>query len=88
MIPDADRLSRPLLLVHGLADDNVVTVHTLRLSATLLAVGRPHNVLPLSGATHLLPGRMWRATSTRSNSTSSKGRCAAERAGLQARTPG
>jgi dipeptidyl-peptidase-4 len=45
-------LSRPLLLVHGMADDNVVVAHTLRMSAALLAAGRPHQVLPLSGATH------------------------------------
>ncbi|MGW5726072.1 prolyl oligopeptidase family serine peptidase [Nocardia beijingensis] len=44
--------TRPLLLIHGLADDNVVAAHTLRLSAALLAAGRPHEVLPLSGATH------------------------------------
>ncbi|MFC7657605.1 prolyl oligopeptidase family serine peptidase [Pseudonocardia benzenivorans] len=41
---------RPLLLVHGLADDNVVAAHTLRLSSALLAAGRPHSVLPLSGS--------------------------------------
>ncbi|HUR02096.1 MAG TPA: prolyl oligopeptidase family serine peptidase [Nonomuraea sp.] len=52
-IGDAARLRRPLLLVHGLADDNVVAAHTLRLSAALLAAGRPHQVLPLSGATHM-----------------------------------
>ncbi|XTZ15871.1 prolyl oligopeptidase family serine peptidase [Micromonospora echinospora] len=47
---------RPLLLVHGLADDNVVAAHTLRLSAALLATGRPHAVLPLTGATHMAAG--------------------------------
>lgn len=47
--------ARPLLLVHGLADDNVVAAHTLRLSADLLAAGRPHQVLPLSGVTHMTP---------------------------------
>ncbi|MET9802917.1 prolyl oligopeptidase family serine peptidase [Streptomyces sp. NPDC006368] len=52
LIPYAHRLSRPLLLIHGLADDNVVAAHTLRFSAALLAAGRPHTVLPLSGATH------------------------------------
>ncbi|GAB3840157.1 S9 family peptidase [Kribbella italica] len=52
-LPEAANLSRPLLLVHGLADDNVVAAHTLRLSAALLAAGRPHQVLPLSGATHM-----------------------------------
>ncbi|MGD3105958.1 prolyl oligopeptidase family serine peptidase [Streptomyces sp. YGL11-2] len=46
-------LRRPLLLVHGLADDNVAAAHTLRFSAELLAAGRPHTVLPLPGATHL-----------------------------------
>ncbi|MGK5673850.1 prolyl oligopeptidase family serine peptidase [Micromonospora sp. URMC 106] len=48
--------ARPLLLVHGLVDDNVVAAHTLRLSAALLATGRPHSVLPLTGATHMAAG--------------------------------
>jgi dipeptidyl-peptidase-4 len=55
LIEDAARLTRPLLLVHGLADDNVVAAHTLRLSSALLAAGRPHSVLPLSGVTHMTP---------------------------------
>ena len=55
LIEDAARLERPLLLVHGLADDNVVAAHTLRLSSALLAAGRPHSVLPLSGVTHMTP---------------------------------
>ena len=55
LIPRAHRLSRPLLIIHGLADDNVVVAHTLRLSSTLLAAGRPHSVLPLSGVTHMTP---------------------------------
>jgi dipeptidyl-peptidase-4 len=46
---------RPLMLVHGLADDNVVAAHTLRLSSALLAAGHPHIVLPLSGVTHMTP---------------------------------
>jgi dipeptidyl-peptidase 4 len=45
--------ARSLLLIHGLADDNVVVAHTLRLSAALLAAGYPHAVLPLSGITHM-----------------------------------
>ncbi|WP_433559149.1 prolyl oligopeptidase family serine peptidase [Pseudonocardia xinjiangensis] len=55
LIEDAAKLTRPLLLVHGLADDNVVAAHTLRLSSALLAAGRPHSVLPLSGVTHMTP---------------------------------
>jgi dipeptidyl-peptidase-4 len=43
------------LLIHGLADDNVVAAHTLQLSSALLAAGKPHEVLPLSGVTHMTP---------------------------------
>lgn len=49
----APRLERPLLIIHGLADDNVVVAHTLALSQALLEAGRPHRVLPLSGVTHM-----------------------------------
>lgn len=55
LIPRAGALSRPLLLIHGLADDNVVAAHTLRLSSALLEAGRMHTVLPLSGVTHMTP---------------------------------
>ncbi|HZD01076.1 MAG TPA: prolyl oligopeptidase family serine peptidase [Actinomycetes bacterium] len=55
LLADAARLERPLLLIHGLADDNVVAAHTLRLSSLLLAAGRVHSVLPLSGVTHMTP---------------------------------
>jgi dipeptidyl-peptidase-4 len=55
LLADAARLERPLLLIHGLADDNVVAAHTLRLSSLLLAAGRAHSVLPLSGVTHMTP---------------------------------
>ncbi len=53
LITDAAKLSRPLMIIHGLADDNVVVAHSLRLSSALLAAGRPHSVLPLSGVTHM-----------------------------------
>ncbi len=55
LINDARLLTRPLLLIHGLADDNVVAAHTLQLSSALLANGRDHRVLPLSGVTHMTP---------------------------------
>ncbi len=55
LLADAHLLRRPLLLIHGLADDNVVAAHTLQLSSALLAAGRPHQVLPLSGVTHMTP---------------------------------
>ncbi|TXL61466.1 S9 family peptidase [Aeromicrobium terrae] len=53
LIGRAASLKRPLLLIHGLADDNVFAAHTLQLSSALLAAGRPHSVLPLSGVTHM-----------------------------------
>jgi dipeptidyl-peptidase-4 len=53
LIPLAAGLARPLMLVHGLADDNVAVAHTLQLSSALLAAGKPHEVLPLSGMTHM-----------------------------------
>ncbi|WP_214109028.1 prolyl oligopeptidase family serine peptidase [Acrocarpospora catenulata] len=55
LLADAEKLERPLMIIHGLADDNVVAAHTLRLSSALLAAGRPHTVLPLSGVTHMTP---------------------------------
>ncbi len=55
LTPLAPGLERPLMLIHGLADDNVVAAHTLRLSRALTEAGRPHTVLPLSGVTHMTP---------------------------------
>ena len=55
LLERAPALTRPLLIIHGLADDNVLAAHTLQLSGALLAAGRPHSVLPLSGVTHMTP---------------------------------
>jgi dipeptidyl-peptidase-4 len=52
LIRAAAELTRPLLLIHGLADGNVHPVNTLRLSGALLAAGRPHEVLLLPGIGH------------------------------------
>ncbi|MFD5538645.1 prolyl oligopeptidase family serine peptidase, partial [Streptomyces sp. NPDC127079] len=54
-LTEAAEPHRPMMVVHGLADDNVVVAHSLRLSSALLAAGRPHEVLPLSGVTHMTP---------------------------------
>ncbi|MFE3327897.1 prolyl oligopeptidase family serine peptidase [Streptomyces sp. NPDC059176] len=56
LLSHADKLTRPLMLVHGLADDNVAPAHTLRLSAELFAAGRSHRVLLLPGVGHLVTG--------------------------------
>ncbi|MGQ0837843.1 prolyl oligopeptidase family serine peptidase [Actinokineospora sp.] len=55
LIDDAPKLDRPLLIIHGLADDNVVVAHSIRLSSALVAAGRPHALLPLPGVTHMTP---------------------------------
>jgi dipeptidyl-peptidase 4 len=52
LVRAAPQLTRPLLLIHGLADDNVHVANTLLLSRALLAAGRPHEVLLLPGAGH------------------------------------
>jgi dipeptidyl-peptidase-4 len=55
LMENVSTLESPLLLIHGLADDNVVAAHTLQLSSALLAAGKAHEVLPLSGVTHMTP---------------------------------
>ncbi len=55
LLPLAAQLTRPLLLIHGLADDNVVAAHSLQLSNALLAEGKPHELLALVGVTHMTP---------------------------------
>ncbi len=52
LLDDAAKLERPLLLIHGLVDDNVVAAHTLRLSAALFEHGRRHEVVILPDGTH------------------------------------
>jgi len=49
----AQDLSRPLLIVHGTADDNVHFSHALGLADALFRAGRPFELLPLSRTTHL-----------------------------------
>lgn len=61
----AKDLARPLLIVHGTADDNVYFVHSLKMIEALFAAGRPFEFLPLAGATHVLTDppttqRMWK----------------------------
>lgn len=55
---------RPILLIHGTADDNVYFLHSLKLSDALFKAGKPHSVLPLSNFTHMVPDplvteRLW-----------------------------
>jgi dipeptidyl-peptidase-4 len=49
----AANLSRPLLLIHGLTDDNVYFQHSVQLSEALFQAGKDFNFLPLLG-THMV----------------------------------
>lgn len=51
----AKDLKRPLLLIHGTADDNVYFMHSLKLSGELFKSGRDFDFLPLAGFTHMVP---------------------------------
>ena len=49
--PDA---VRPLFVMHGTADDNVWFANSLKLGDALARAGRPFELLPLIGTTHML----------------------------------
>ena len=53
LLPEAAGLQRPMMIMHGTVDDNVVLAHGLKLSAALTAAARPHSVVPLSGVSHM-----------------------------------
>jgi dipeptidyl-peptidase-4 len=52
----AGRLDRPLLLVHGTADDNVYFMHTVKLADALHREGKRFEFVPLAGQTHMVTG--------------------------------
>jgi dipeptidyl-peptidase-4 len=51
----AERLDRPLLLVHGTVDDNVYFLNSMKLVDALFRAGKPFEFLPLAGFTHMVP---------------------------------
>jgi dipeptidyl-peptidase-4 len=64
LLPYAKDLRRPLLIIHGTADDNVYFRHSLRLANALFRAGKDFDLLPLSGLTHMVPDpvvteRLW-----------------------------
>ncbi|MGH6876500.1 MAG: DPP IV N-terminal domain-containing protein [Rhizomicrobium sp.] len=56
-------LQRPLLVVHGVTDDNVYFQNTMQLTLALLRAGRPYDLLLLPG-THMLADDLIRARET------------------------
>jgi dipeptidyl-peptidase-4 len=55
----AGDLRQPLLLIHGLTDDNVYAQHSMQLANALFQAGKPFNFLPLLG-THMVSEPMLR----------------------------
>jgi dipeptidyl-peptidase-4 len=51
----AGKLERPLLIVHGTADDNVYFAHSLKLADLLFRGGKSFEILPLLNFTHMVP---------------------------------
>ena len=62
---DAGRISDPLLLIHGMSDDNVVLDHSTAFAAKMQAEGRPFEMMFYPGQTHRVGGpgvseHLWR----------------------------
>jgi len=50
----ASKLEKPLLLIHGTADDNVYFMHSAKIADALFRAGKPFEFLPLSQFTHMV----------------------------------
>jgi dipeptidyl-peptidase-4 len=50
----ADKLARPLLIIHGLADDNVVFDHSAKMIGALQKAGKPFETMVYPGQTHAI----------------------------------
>ena len=59
----ADQLTRPLLIIHGVTDDNVHFEHTMKLTLALTKAGKPYDLMLLPG-THMLADNLLRARET------------------------
>jgi dipeptidyl-peptidase-4 len=55
VLTHAPKLRRPLLVIHGTADDNVYFLHSMKLCDALFRAGKPYEFLPLAGFTHMVP---------------------------------
>jgi len=54
LIGDAAKLERPLLIIHGTADDNVYFRHSLKLMDALERKGKSFEFIPIAGSTHMV----------------------------------
>jgi dipeptidyl-peptidase-4 len=55
LLNEAKNLTVPVMIIHGMVDDNVLVANSLKLSSALLEAGKAHEVLPLTGVTHMTP---------------------------------
>ena len=57
VLPEAASIQAPLLLMHGMADDNVLFAHSLKLIKALQDAGTPFELMTYPGAKHALQER-------------------------------
>ena len=55
-VPDAAKIADPLLLIHGMADDNVVFTNSTEIIAKLQQDKVPFEMMLYPGATHAIAG--------------------------------
>ncbi|NBV47242.1 MAG: S9 family peptidase [Planctomycetia bacterium] len=66
VVPVAERITDPLLVIHGMADDNVIFDNTAALAARLQRSGRLFEMMVYPGQTHRIAGpelgvHLWRS---------------------------
>jgi dipeptidyl-peptidase-4 len=52
VLPHLAQLERPLLLIHGMADDNVLFTHSTMLMSELQKLGKSFELMTYPGAKH------------------------------------
>ena len=55
VLTHAADLERPLMIIHGTADDNVYFMHSLKMTEALFRAGKEFDFVPLAGFTHMVP---------------------------------
>ncbi len=55
VLTHAGALERPLMVIHGTADDNVYFMHSLKMADVMFRGGRDFEFVPLPGFTHMVP---------------------------------
>lgn len=55
-LPDAEKIADPLLILHGMADDNVVFENSTAMISKLQEAQRPFEMMVYPGATHAVTG--------------------------------